>query len=84
VSCYDDLRRIVQQQTKRGLRLQFVKENLTFTGEDSPMARLMLSIKENAERQKPWSARGGFPLQARAGGVAHQNHRLCIQETAAE
>jgi DNA invertase Pin-like site-specific DNA recombinase len=40
----DDLRRLVQQQTKRGLRLQFVKENLTFTGEDSPMADLMLSV----------------------------------------
>jgi DNA invertase Pin-like site-specific DNA recombinase len=40
----DDLRRIVQQQTKRGVRLQFVKENLTFTGEDAPMANLMLSV----------------------------------------
>jgi DNA invertase Pin-like site-specific DNA recombinase len=40
----DDLRRIVQQQTKRGIRLQFVKENLTFTGEDSPMANLLLSL----------------------------------------
>jgi DNA invertase Pin-like site-specific DNA recombinase len=40
----DDLRRIVQQQTKRGIRLQFVKENLTFTGEDAPMADLMLSV----------------------------------------
>jgi DNA invertase Pin-like site-specific DNA recombinase len=40
----DDLRRIVQQETKRGVRLQFVKENLTFTGDDSPMANLMLSI----------------------------------------
>src|SRR4051794_18110957 len=37
----DDLRRIVGQQTKRGLRLHFVKENLTFTGEDSPMSHLM-------------------------------------------
>jgi DNA invertase Pin-like site-specific DNA recombinase len=40
----DDLRRIVQQQTKRGIRLHFVKENLTFTGEDAPMADLMLSV----------------------------------------
>lgn len=40
----DDLRRIVQEQTKRGVRVQFLKENLTFTGEDSPMANLMLSI----------------------------------------
>ena len=40
----DDLRRIVQSQTKRGVRVEFVKENLFFTGEDSPMANLMLSV----------------------------------------
>src|SRR5262245_47273959 len=44
VSCDDDLLRVVQQQTKRGLRLRGVKENLAFTGEDSPMAQLVLSI----------------------------------------
>jgi DNA invertase Pin-like site-specific DNA recombinase len=40
----DDLRRLVQQLTQRGVRIEFVKENLTFTGEDSPMANLMLSV----------------------------------------
>jgi DNA invertase Pin-like site-specific DNA recombinase len=40
----DDLRRIVQQQTKRGIKVQFIKENLTFTGDESPMADLMLSV----------------------------------------
>jgi DNA invertase Pin-like site-specific DNA recombinase len=30
--------------TKRGVRIEFVKESLTFTGEDSPMANLMLSV----------------------------------------
>lgn len=40
----DDLRRIVQEQTKRGVRVQFIKENLLFTGEDSPMANLMLTV----------------------------------------
>lgn len=40
----DDLRRLVQGLTQRGVRLQFVKEGLTFTGEDSPMATLTLSI----------------------------------------
>ena len=40
----DDLRRIVHEQTRRGIRLQFIKENLIFTGDDSPMANLMLSI----------------------------------------
>lgn len=40
----DDLRRIVHHLTQRGVRVTFVKENLTFTGEDSPMAHLMLSV----------------------------------------
>ncbi|HEY0941344.1 MAG TPA: recombinase family protein [Steroidobacter sp.] len=40
----DDLRRIVQGLVKRGVRIEFVKEGLTFTGEDSPMATLMLSV----------------------------------------
>jgi DNA invertase Pin-like site-specific DNA recombinase len=40
----DDLRRLVQGLTKRGIRIEFVKEHLIFTGEDSPMANLMLSV----------------------------------------
>src|SRR5512144_957634 len=40
----DDLRRIVQTLTGRGIRIEFVKERLLFTGEDSPMANLMLSV----------------------------------------
>ncbi|MET3135395.1 DNA invertase Pin-like site-specific DNA recombinase [Oxalobacteraceae bacterium GrIS 1.11] len=40
----DDLRRLVQQLTKRGIRIEFVKEWLMFTGEDSPMANLLLSV----------------------------------------
>jgi DNA invertase Pin-like site-specific DNA recombinase len=40
----DDLRRIVFDLTKKGVHVQFVKENLTFTGEDSPMANLLLSL----------------------------------------
>ena len=40
----DDLRRLVQGFTKRGIRVEFIKENLSFTGEDSPLANLMLSV----------------------------------------
>ncbi len=40
----DDLRRLVQQLTGRGVRIEFMKEGLTFTGEDSPMANLLLSV----------------------------------------
>ncbi len=40
----DDLRRLVQGLTGRGVRIEFVKEHLAFTGEDSPMANLLLSV----------------------------------------
>ena len=30
--------------TGKGVRVEFVKEGLTFTGEDSPMATLLLSV----------------------------------------
>lgn len=40
----DDLRRLVFKLTAKKITIIFVKENLTFTGEDSPMANLMLSI----------------------------------------
>ena len=40
----DDLRRIVLGLTGRGVHIVFVKENLTFTGEDSPMSNLLLSV----------------------------------------
>lgn len=40
----DDLRRLVRTLTSKGVRVEFVKESLTFTGEDSPMATLLLSV----------------------------------------
>jgi DNA invertase Pin-like site-specific DNA recombinase len=40
----DDLRRIVHTLTGKGVRIEFVKEHLAFTGKDSPMASLLLSV----------------------------------------
>jgi DNA invertase Pin-like site-specific DNA recombinase len=40
----DDLRALVQGLTRKGVRVEFIKEQLVFTGEDSPMADLMLSV----------------------------------------
>jgi len=40
----DDLRRTVNGLTARGVKVQFEKENLIFTGEDSPMSNLLLSL----------------------------------------
>ena len=40
----DDLRKVVLGFTDRGVHVRFEKENLTFTGEDSPMSHLLLSV----------------------------------------
>lgn len=40
----DDLRSIVQKLTSKKIQIQFIKENLIFTGEDSPMSQLLLSV----------------------------------------
>jgi DNA invertase Pin-like site-specific DNA recombinase len=40
----DDLRKLVQTLTRRGVRIEFLKESLVFTGDDSPMATLLLSV----------------------------------------
>lgn len=40
----DDLRKIVKGLTERGVAVKFHKEGLTFVGEDSPMANLLLSM----------------------------------------
>jgi DNA invertase Pin-like site-specific DNA recombinase len=40
----DDLRRLVADLTARGIRIQFLKESLTFTGDDSSMSKLLLNI----------------------------------------
>jgi DNA invertase Pin-like site-specific DNA recombinase len=39
-----DLRAIVTALTSRGVVVEFIKENLTFTGGDSPMATLLLNV----------------------------------------
>ena len=40
----DDLRALVQGLTRKRVRVEFIKGSLVFTGEDSPMANLMLSV----------------------------------------
>jgi DNA invertase Pin-like site-specific DNA recombinase len=40
----DDLRRIVTELTGRGVQIQFMKEGMLFTGEDSAMSKLLLSV----------------------------------------
>lgn len=40
----DDLRKIVRDLTGRDVAIQFVKEQLRFSGESNPMANLLLSM----------------------------------------
>ena len=40
----DDLRLLVKSLTSKGIHIQFVQENIVFTGEDSPMSQLLLSV----------------------------------------
>jgi len=40
----DDLRRLVQTLTAQGIGVEFRKENLAFTGNDSSMSHLMLTV----------------------------------------
>ena len=40
----NDLRKLVQQLTQRGICVEFVNEGLTFIGDDSPMSQLLLSV----------------------------------------
>src|SRR6266550_4046547 len=65
----DDLRRIVLGLTERGVHIVFVKENLTFTGEDSPIVESVArchggvcSVRERADPRA--SARGNCDRKA--------------------
>lgn len=40
----DDLRALVRELTGRGVKVQFIREALTFTGDDSPISNLLLSV----------------------------------------
>jgi len=77
----------VQKLTRKGVRIEFFKENLTFTGEDSPLENLMLSVMgafaefERAligERQ-----REGITL-AKARGVYRGRRKALSPEKASE
>lgn len=92
----DDLRRVVADLTARGVAVTFVKEQLTFTGEDSPMAHLLLSMMgafaefERAlirERQREGialaKARGAYRGR-RPSLTAEQAHQLRMRAAAGE
>ncbi len=83
----DDLRALVQGLTGKGVRAEFVKESLVFTGEDSPMANLMLSVMGAfAEFERPLireRQREGIAL-ARQRGAYKGRKKTLTPERAAE
>lgn len=82
----DDLRRLVQNLTQRKIKIEFIKESLTFTGEDSPMSNLLLSMMgafaefERSlihERQKE-----GIALAKARGAYKGRRHALSSEQIA--
>jgi len=74
----DDLRKIVKDLTSNNIKVQFIKENLIFTGEDNPMSNHLLSVMGAfaefertliKERQKEGIAK------AKERGAYHKNGR---------
>jgi DNA invertase Pin-like site-specific DNA recombinase len=81
-----DLQNLVAELNARNIAVEFVKEHLAFTGDDSPMSKLMLSILggvaefERAlirERQ-----REGIALAKRAG--IYKGRKKALNESQAE
>ena len=82
----DDLRKMVLGLTARGVHVRFVKESLTFTGEDSPMANLLLSVmgafaqfERELIRERQ---REGIELAKRAGAYKGRKHSLSMEKAA--
>jgi DNA invertase Pin-like site-specific DNA recombinase len=82
----DDLRRIVKGLTDRGVRVEFVKEALSFTGDDSAMSTLLLSMLGAVaeferslirERQKD-----GIALAKARGVYRGRKHTLSTEQVA--
>ncbi len=82
-----DLRRTVTDLTSRKIGIRFIKENLTLTGDDSPMATLLLNMMGSfAEFELAWGRerqREGIELAKRAG-VYKGRKRLLTPDRAAE
>ncbi|HSX37523.1 MAG TPA: recombinase family protein [Chlamydiales bacterium] len=82
----DDLRRIVRDLTGRRIRIEFFKECLTFTGEDSPMATLLLNVMGSfAEFERSLikeRQREGIALAKARGVYSGGKPKLSIEQVA--
>ncbi|AXC14011.1 Transposon Tn21 resolvase [Acidisarcina polymorpha] len=82
----DDLRKILLGLTERGVRVEFVKESLTFTGQDSAMSKLLLSVMGAfAEFERELireRQREGIALAKRAGVYKGRKRSLPVDKAA--
>jgi DNA invertase Pin-like site-specific DNA recombinase len=81
-----DLRKLVDLMTERGISVNFLKEGLTFTGEDAPMANLMLSVmgavaqfERDLIRERQ---REGIELAKRAGAYKGRKRKFSPERAA--
>ena len=83
----DDLRLLVKKLTGKGVKVCFIKESLTFTGEDSPMANLLLSvmgaIAEFERELIKERQREGIALAKKAGAYKGRKRTLTAVQAAA-
>ncbi len=79
----DDLRKLVTKLNKKQIKIHFIKENLIFSGEDSPMAKFMLSVMGAfAEFERDLineRIREGVAI-AKAAGKYKGRTKICNQE----
>lgn len=82
----EDLRGLVRTFTGKGVPVQFVKEGLTFSGEDSPMAQLLLNVMGSfAEFERALireRQREGVALAKRRGVYKGRQRRLSNEQIA--
>ena len=80
----DDLRRMVLELTRKGVHVQFIKENLTFTGEDSAMSNLLLSllgaVAEFERSMIRERQREGIAIAKRAGVYKGRKAKLTAEQ----
>ena len=75
---------MVKLQTEKGIRVEFIKEGLTFSGEDSPMATLLLSVMGAfAEFERALikgRQREGIELAKKRGAYNNQGRKRSLSE----
>jgi DNA invertase Pin-like site-specific DNA recombinase len=82
----DDLQLLVKKLTAKGVIVCFVKENLTFTGEDSPMANLLIrvvgAIAEFGRELVKERQREGIALAKKRGAYRGRKRTLTAAQAA--